>query len=163
MAVPLEGTTPPPERVVDRSISGKDVVVHRETLRHGMLMPRRGESSASLDIKGVEFNDKTKAISSKDLKGNPKGAYRRNEPRSQGVMGIETRSATLPNDEEVRRYVSNSAIALYNSTPQWALSGESPNDLVYGLPSESRHASSSAASGRHVGAPMNRILAFLYS
>jgi hypothetical protein len=32
MAVPLEGTTPPPEWVVDRSISGKDVVVHREAI-----------------------------------------------------------------------------------------------------------------------------------
>ena len=75
-------------------------------------------------------------------------------------MGVETRGATLPNDDEVRRYTSNSAIARYNSAPQWALGGESPNDLVYGLPSESRHASSSAPLGEQEGAPRTRILAF---
>jgi hypothetical protein len=144
MAVPLEGTTPPPEWVVDRSISGKDAVVHRETLRHGMLLPRRGESSASLDNKEVEFKDKTKSSGSKNLKGNPKGAYRRNEPRSQSVMEVETVGATLPKENEVRRYVTNSAIALYNATPQEALGGKSPHDIVYGLPSESAPASSSA-------------------
>ena len=43
--------------------------------------------------------------------------------------------------------MTNSAIALYNATPQEELGGESPNDVVYGVPRESRPASSSAVLG----------------
>ena len=66
------------------------------------------------------------------------------KPRSQGVIDVASGGATVPNANEVRRYVTNSAIALYNATPQEALGGVSPNDVVYGVPCESRPASSSA-------------------
>ncbi len=50
------------------------------------------------------------------------------ERPSQGASDVVAGGATLLNAEEVRRYIMNSAIALYNATPQAAL-GESPNNI----------------------------------